>query len=222
MEKFNFLFDKTLCCVIPPEEWQSEKVWDCNFLKDAFTNQNYNRTCYDAKKYPQGRLLLINLKEARHRTCCNPKCNKVLVPGKDLISAKSFPTNIVLDGKFLIIQAIYCAGNKNCEEIVKNFVLIRSSQISGPTRSTTVSKQGFMCQYCSKLLKHIKICGGCRISRYCSRKCQKCAWPHHKSACKESQKKLLDTELNSNNCETKPRELELSFVRTEPSANSKP
>ena len=43
------------------------------------------------------------------------------------------------------------------------------------------------CYHCQdqKERKDLKVCAGCRLSQYCSRSCQRCAWPTHKSSCEE-------------------------------------
>ena len=42
-------------------------------------------------------------------------------------------------------------------------------------------------EQCNKFQKYIedpfKLCGGCKMTYYCSRSCQKRAWPQHKSYC---------------------------------------
>ncbi|KAI9056924.1 hypothetical protein FKP32DRAFT_1598804 [Trametes sanguinea] len=44
------------------------------------------------------------------------------------------------------------------------------------------------CSHCGKMEQHIKgklkRCAGCTIARYCSRECQKNAWPTHKEFCR--------------------------------------
>ena len=42
------------------------------------------------------------------------------------------------------------------------------------------------CYHClvQKERKDLKVCAGCRLHQYCSRYCQRCAWPTHKSSCK--------------------------------------
>ena len=39
------------------------------------------------------------------------------------------------------------------------------------------------CDGCGKPGLCLKQCSACRIARYCSRECQKRAWPEHKAAC---------------------------------------
>ncbi|KAJ7247211.1 hypothetical protein C8J57DRAFT_1240926 [Mycena rebaudengoi] len=44
----------------------------------------------------------------------------------------------------------------------------------------------FVCEFCglqeTQLLRH-KLCGGCKVIRYCSRNCQTSDWQRHKNAC---------------------------------------
>lgn len=42
------------------------------------------------------------------------------------------------------------------------------------------------CSNCALSKGDLLLCGGCRGARYCSVKCQKAAWPAHKSRCKET------------------------------------
>ena len=40
------------------------------------------------------------------------------------------------------------------------------------------------CMVCGELAKPLRLCGGCKMIRYCSVNCQTKHWPFHKSACK--------------------------------------
>lgn len=44
------------------------------------------------------------------------------------------------------------------------------------------------CDHCSKTNCELKSCGGCRASRYCSKKCQSESWTDHKDLCKKIRK----------------------------------
>lgn len=42
------------------------------------------------------------------------------------------------------------------------------------------------CDGCKGGFVHMLKCGGCRLVQYCSRECQRCAWPGHKHTCSRS------------------------------------
>jgi len=40
------------------------------------------------------------------------------------------------------------------------------------------------CTYCGKQGVKLQLCSACKRSRYCSKECQKAAWPEHKTVCR--------------------------------------
>jgi len=52
------------------------------------------------------------------------------------------------------------------------------------------AKNAAACAYCEKIGKStMSVCAGCKLVRYCSRACQKAAWPRYKPVCKSAAKK---------------------------------
>ena len=58
------------------------------------------------------------------------------------------------------------------------------------TRWMNLFRRNLLCEFvgCSKpqkdIVERFKLCGGCKMVYYCSRSCQKRAWPQHKAYCK--------------------------------------
>jgi len=46
------------------------------------------------------------------------------------------------------------------------------------------NQRNFFCDQCLKRQQSLSKCGGCKITKYCNRSCQKCAWTCHKDECK--------------------------------------
>ncbi|KZT56087.1 hypothetical protein CALCODRAFT_497779 [Calocera cornea HHB12733] len=48
------------------------------------------------------------------------------------------------------------------------------------------------CRYCGKTKEEVKLqlCAGCGLHRYCSKDCQKKAWPKHKEMCRQNQRNM--------------------------------
>ncbi|KZT66123.1 hypothetical protein DAEQUDRAFT_758924 [Daedalea quercina L-15889] len=68
----------------------------------------------------------------------------------------------------------------------------------------TISRRARQCQYCTQREEDgvaMRKCGGCKVDRYCSKKCQKAAWPVHKKICKLNQETNSILELHSGDLE---------------------
>jgi len=72
-------------------------------------------------------------------------------------------------------------------------VLQRAKKVGNRSKIESVSKalQAVpICDHCGAAsAQALSVCGGCREVSYCSRECQKAAWPAHKASCNKGKKK---------------------------------
>ena len=50
-----------------------------------------------------------------------------------------------------------------------------------------------VCGFCKEQISHPKVCGGCGLSQYCSKKCQSRHWEHHKHLCRVTRGRIQNT-----------------------------
>ncbi|KAI9004463.1 hypothetical protein DFJ74DRAFT_774390 [Hyaloraphidium curvatum] len=60
------------------------------------------------------------------------------------------------------------------------------SETPGPMQTILVPDERDRCDKCDRPTRsaELKRCAGCRTARYCSKECQRAAWPDHKAVCR--------------------------------------
>ncbi|KAG2024023.1 hypothetical protein CC2G_001622 [Coprinopsis cinerea AmutBmut pab1-1] len=69
---------------------------------------------------------------------------------------------------------------------IKNQVL-GSKRNRPEVASSWKHRQARQCSYCEEIKeKGLMICSRCKLAHYCSKECQRLAWPSHKLLCKKA------------------------------------
>eukprot|EP01084_Bolivina_argentea_P291801 501557_1 len=182
----NTPFVKQMMSRIPSEHPLFKKLsWflksDCITISKRTKSWNVNRYCQTAALY--------DIEYNRHQMTFFYNTQSHLYDGVVIIfncTEKTIMMDFVVD--FMAFNArdtIYISGNaKHCFEM-----LYKSQNILVPWISDyyqrkrerkTVEKK---CLQCKKFDIKLKICAGCQMAYYCSKKCQKLSWQSHKNYC---------------------------------------
>ena len=116
----------------------------------------------------------------------NPKSPMPLVKGKSNHRITEFGLNDAMTGS--LMKDVRKARKKNASNGLDIGSVGSFSGIDGKKSNLLVSQTSILqCEYCgyiqAQLDDKLKVCGRCKMSLYCSKRCQKKAWKIHKQIC---------------------------------------
>ena len=89
--------------------------------------------------------------------------------GKDISKHKTFEYDEITNTVYTLCITCAKSYNKSAKKILKD--------------EKGIGIRTYACVFCLKMYSKTKVCSKCKVSRYCSKNCQKADWKDHKNYC---------------------------------------